>query len=87
MSENGKKTFAFVGSLLGSFLAVTYAIYQLVYAPLTLAIASETEKRENKDSKLQEELTTCVKTQMLTNQQILIALAEIKQQIEVKVRR
>ena len=49
MAENGKKLFMFVGSLLGSFLGVVVVIYNLVYAPLNNALATETIKRESGD--------------------------------------
>ena len=81
MAENGKKLLTFVGSLLGSFLGVTLAIYQLVYAPLSKALATECEKRESSDTKIQVELTTNIKEQMLTNQRILVMLARIETKI------
>ena len=89
MAENGKRLITFVGSLLGSFLAVTYAIYQLVYYPLNTALAVETNKREMQDldlrianGKISEELNSCVKEQMAVNQQILVTLARIEAEIK-----
>ena len=88
MAENGKKLITFVGSLLGSFLAVTLAIYNLVYAPLSKALATECEKRETcvkdlqcSDNKLELSLNSNVKEQMLTNQKLLVMVARIETKI------
>jgi len=71
------KALTFVGSLLGTFLAVTYAIFQLVYAPLTNALATECTKREINDK----EIRTIIDTKMDKLQSditaIKVALAHI----------
>ena len=89
MAENGKKLISFIGSLIGTFLAVLYAIYQLVYAPLNSALAGECSKRESVDSilfsetkEIRAEISAGIKEQMLTNQRILVMLAEIRSEVK-----
>jgi hypothetical protein len=81
---NGTKSaiavIVFVGAILGSGIT----IYSVFHAPLARAIAEETVCRTEKDEKLQAQMNLYVKEQMMTNQQILIALAEIKENIKAR---
>lgn len=48
-------------------------------------IANE-NKSQDRDAKLREDLNICVKEQMITNQQILVALARIESDLKSKGR-
>ena len=77
VAQNGRKLITFVGSLLGSFLAVTYAIYQLVYAPLTSALATECDKRETNDKEIRVLIDTKMDKLQSDITDIKVALAHI----------
>ena len=76
------KIILFVGAVLGTGIT----IYSVFHAPLVQAIAQESTIRQEKDDKLEKELNLCVREQMITNQQILVTLAEIKTEIKSKNR-
>ena len=62
-------------------VGVLFTILFTAFTTLTSAVISNDEKARDRDTKMAQELNSCVKEQMITNQQILISLAEIKEQI------
>lgn len=82
------KILLFVGSILGSFIAVTLAINSLVYVPLNTAIAQEVTKRENTvsieaekrdktDKEIRQELKEAVENQSAITNQLLLKVTEV----------
>lgn len=58
------------------------AILIVLIPVVTGYIYASDKEREKGDVELRADLNSCVKEQMLTNQQILVSLAEIKEQIK-----
>lgn len=79
-SKNGY--IPYVAGIIGiiTFLITLYTVF---HVPLVNAISQEASARQAEDKKLQEQLNSCVKEQLLTNQQILVCLAELKQQVKL----
>jgi len=89
----GMKLVMVLGSILGSFLAVSALLNSLIYCPLNAADALEIDKREKADSSIKAEIkeivkefsgkvTEIVNNQDAVNQQILTNLAVQKTDIK-----
>lgn len=63
-------------------VGVLFTILFTAFTTLTTHVIANEQNRVKDDTELRKELNTCVKEQMMTNQQILIALAEIKNDIK-----
>lgn len=74
MSENGKGLNGWAKWLVG----VLFTILFTAFTTLTSAVIANDEKSRDRDTKMKEELSMCMKEQSTTNQAILITLAEIK---------
>lgn len=65
-------------------VGVLFTILFTAFTTLTTAVIANDEKSRDRDTKIKEELNCCVKEQMITNQQILIALARIEAELKSK---
>jgi len=65
-------------------VGLLFTILFTAFTTLTSAVIANDEKSRDRDTKMKEELTAYVKEQMLTNQQILVALARIEAEVKIK---
>ena len=77
MAENGKGLNGWTRWLVGTL----FTVFFFAITTLTGHVIANEQNRVKDDTEIRKELNTCVKEQMLTNQQILISLAEIKMEI------
>ena len=70
------------GKVVRWLVGILFTILFTAFTTLTTAVIANDEKSRDRDTKLTSELTKSVKEQMITNQQILIALARIEAEIK-----
>jgi len=70
------------GKVVRWLVGILFTILFTALTTLTTAVIANDEKSRDRDTKLTSELTKSVKEQMITNQQILIALARIESEIK-----
>lgn len=78
MAENGKGLNGWAKWLVG----VLFTILFTAFTTLTSAVIANDKDSRDRDGKMVEQLNSCVKEQMITNQQILVMLAEIKSDLK-----
>ena len=59
-------------------VGVLFTILFTAFTTLTTAVIANDKDSRDRDTKMISELNSCVKEQMLTNQKILVMLAEIR---------
>jgi hypothetical protein len=65
-------------------VGVLFTVLFTGFTTLTTAVIANDEKARDRDTKIKEELTSCVKEQMMTNQKILIMLARIETKMGIE---
>lgn len=63
-------------------VGLLFTVLFTAFTTLTTAVIANDEKSRDRDTKIEKEITLSIKEQMLTNQQILVALARIESQIK-----
>ena len=76
MGENGLNGWA------KWLVGVLFTILFTAFTTLTTAVIANDKDSRDRDIKLTEQLNICIKEQMMTNQQILIALARIESDLK-----
>jgi hypothetical protein len=77
-SDNGLNGSMKLISWVGGIVGLLITIYSVFYVPQNKAIAAESLLRQQGDDEIRKEQMVCVKEQTNVNQQILLALQDIK---------